>query len=171
MKEVVFLKAMVRKLHPRRVLEIGTGDGTSALAMAEALAGDAMVITCEINAGLAALARKRVARSAQADRVDVRVGRALEILSTLSGPFDLIFIDADTENYVSYYQRARQLLTPSGVLLMDNMQGLMLGDADPKLDPAIASIREVSRLIDDAGLKTEYVPVRSGVLVVAAAPD
>jgi predicted O-methyltransferase YrrM len=170
MKEAAFLKSMVQKLHPRRVLEIGTGDGTSALAMAESLSDDAMVITCEINAGLATLARKRIARSAHAGRVEVRVGRALETLSVLTGPFDLIFIDADTENYLSYYQRARELLTPSGVLLIDNMQGLMLGDVDPKLDPAIASIREVSRLIANAGLKTEYVPVRSGVLVVTAPP-
>ena len=170
MKEAAFLKAMVQKIHPRRVLEIGTGDGTSALAIAEALPEDGMLITCEINAGLATLARKRAARSAHAGKMDLRVGPALEILPGLTGLFDLIFIDADTANYVSYYQHAMALLAPSGVLLIDNMQGLRLGSVDPKLDPAIAAIQELGRIIaSDARLRTEFVAVRSGVLVVSAA--
>jgi caffeoyl-CoA O-methyltransferase len=169
-KEAAFLKSMVQKIHPRRVLEIGTGDGTSALAIAEALPEDGMLITCEINAGLAMLARKRAARSAHADKMDIRVGPALAILPGLTGPFDLIFIDADTVNYVQYYQHAMALLGPSGLLLIDNMQGLQLGSIDPKLDPAIAAIQELGRIIaSDARLTTEYVAVRSGLLVVSAA--
>src|SRR5438128_11554717 len=114
MKEPTFLKAMVQKAQARRVLEIGTFDGTSALAMAEMLPDDGTVITCEINPGLASLARKRFSRSPHGRKIEVLVGPALETLRNLTGQFDLIFIDADTENYVRYYQRALLLLGPTG---------------------------------------------------------
>src|SRR5437660_10074880 len=103
MKEPTFLKAMVQKAQARRVLEIGTFDGTSALAMAEMLPDDGTVITCEINPGLASLARKRFSRSPHGRRIEVLVGPAWEPLRNLSGPCDLIFIDAYATDYVRYY--------------------------------------------------------------------
>src|SRR6266849_5200735 len=137
MKEPTFLKAMVQKAQARRVLEIGTFDGTSALAMAEMLPDDGTVITCEINPGLASLARKRFSRSPHGRKIEVLVGQALETLRGLTGPFDLIFIDADTENYVRYYHRALELLAPTGMLLLDNMRGITLGPVDHSHVPAV----------------------------------
>lgn len=167
MKDPSFLKKMVQKVRARRVLEIGTFDGFSALAMAEMLPEDGTVLTCEINAGLAALARKRLGRSPHGTKVEVLVGRASETLSTLTGPFDLIFVDADTRNYVHYYHRSLELLAPSGTLLMDNTRGLALGPVDPSLDPAIVAIQELARLIrSDARINSELMAVRDGVLVV-----
>ena len=122
MKEVAFLKQIVRQIQARRILEIGTFDGTSALAMAECLPDDGELITCEINAGLAALARKRAGRHPHGHKVDVRPGPALKTLPHLTGYFDLIFIDADTQNYVEYFHTAMRLLKPAGMLLMDNMK-------------------------------------------------
>lgn len=167
MKDPSFLKAMVQKVHGQRVLEIGTFDGTSALAMAEVLPEDGTVLTCEINAGLAALARKRLGRSPHSRKVEVLVGPAVETLRNLTGPFDLIFVDADTRNYVHYYRRALELLAPTGVLLMDNTQGMALGPVNPTEDPAIAAIQELARLIrSDTRISAQLMGVRDGVLVV-----
>jgi len=162
MKDPSFLKTMVQRVRARRVLEVGTSDGSSALAMAEMLPEDGTVLTCEINAGLAALARKRLGRSPNGTKVEVLVGPAKETLGTLTGPFDLIFVDADTRNYVHYYHRALELLAPSGRLLMD------LGHVDPSLDPAIAAIQELAGLIrSDTRINAELMAVRDGVLVVS----
>src|SRR5438445_10955039 len=118
MKEPTFLKVVVQKVQARRVLEIGTFDGTSALAMAEMLPDDGTVITCEINPGLASLARKRFRRSPHGRKIEVLVGSALETLRNLTGPFALIFLDIDTENYVGYYQPALGPFAPTAVHLL-----------------------------------------------------
>ena len=167
MKDPSFLKTMVQKVRARRVLEIGTFDGFSALAMAEMLPEDGTVLTCEINAGLAALARRRLGRSPHGAKVEVLVGRATETLGTLTGQFDLIFVDADTRNYVHYYHRSLELLAPGGRLLMDNTRGIALGPVDAPLDPAIVAIQELARLIQsDTRVNSELMAVRDGVLVV-----
>jgi caffeoyl-CoA O-methyltransferase len=135
--------------------------------MAEMLPEDGTLLTCEINAGLAALARKRLGRSPHGTKVEVLVGPATETLRTLTGPFDLIFVDADTRNYVHYYHRSLELLAPSGRLLMDNARGIALGPIDPSLDPAIGAIQELARLIQsDRRIASELMAVRDGVLVV-----
>src|SRR5436309_16045088 len=121
MKEPAFLKTMVQKVKARQVLEIGAFDGTSALAMAEMLPDGGTIVTCEINPGLATLARKRFGRSPHGKKIDVRVGPALETLTGLTGPFDLIFVDADTANYVHYYLHAKRLIAPTGIILIDNV--------------------------------------------------
>jgi caffeoyl-CoA O-methyltransferase len=168
MKNPSFLKTMVQQVHARRVLEIGTFDGTSALAIAEMLPEDGTVLTCEINAGLATLARKRLGRSPHGRKVEVLVGPAMETLPAVTGPFDLIFVDADTRNYVHYYRRVLELLAPTGVLLMDNTQGMALGPpVDPTKDPAIAAIHELACLIQsDTRISAQLMGVRDGVLVV-----
>jgi len=171
MKEPGFLKMMAQKGQARRVLEIGTFDGTSALAMAEALPDDGTVVTCELNAGLAILARKRLGRSPHGRKVEVLVGPALETVPGLTGPFDLIFIDADTANYVRYYHLAMSLLAPAGVLLMDNMRGLTMGNVAPQGDPSIAAVRELGHVLaSDPRVTTELVAVRDGVMVITPKP-
>jgi caffeoyl-CoA O-methyltransferase len=169
MKEPGFLKLMAQKFHAKRVLEIGTFDGTSALALAEAIPDDGTVITCEINPGLATLARKRINRSPHGRKVDVRDGPALKTLPGLTGPFDLIFIDADTANYVHYYHHAMARLAPAGVILMDNMRGATLGDVDPAGDPSIAAVQELRRtLASDSRVTAELMSVRDGVMVITS---
>ena len=171
MKDPTFLKTMVKRVGARRVLEIGTFDGTSAIAMAETLPDDGTLITCEINPGFVALARKRLSRSPHGHKIDVRVGPALETLPSLAGWFDLIFVDADTKNYVQYYRRGLELLAPAGALLLDNTQGMALGAVDPAADPAIAAIQELRQLVTaDRTITADLVPVRDGVLVVTKHP-
>jgi caffeoyl-CoA O-methyltransferase len=170
-KEAAFLRVMVQNIGAKRILEIGTFDGTSALAMAEALPDDGRIITCEINAGLAALARKRASRHPQGHKLEVRTGPALETLPQLSGPFDLIFVDADTPNYVHYYHHAIGMLAPFGALLMDNMQGSTMVLSGPVKDPAVAAIQEVSRVIAaDTRVDSVLMDTRDGVMVIRPRP-
>ena len=171
MKEVTFLKRMAQQVKARRILELGTFDGTSALAMAECLPDNGELITCEINAGLAGLARKRASRHAHGHKVDVRTGPALDTLRHVAGPFDLTFIDADTENYVHYFHRAMELLGPSGVLLIDNMRAseLVLTGGGHERDKSAAAVLELAReLASDSTLDAQLAHVRDGVMVITS---
>ena len=90
-----FLEFLVYSLGARRVLEIGTYSGYSALSMAEGLPPDGRIDTCEIDEQRAEVARRYIARSPYADRITVHLGPALETISQLDGEFDFVFIDAD----------------------------------------------------------------------------
>jgi caffeoyl-CoA O-methyltransferase len=165
--EGAFLKMMVRLVGARRVLEIGTFTGYSALCMAEALPVDGRLITCEIDSESAAVARKYFGRSPHGQKIEIRMGPALDTLRTLGGPFDLIFIDADKVNYVNYYRRALELVSPSGVILIDNV--LWSGDVlfQPPPDASTAAIQELNRLVaSDPRVTAVLVTIRDGVLVV-----
>ncbi|MGH7255857.1 MAG: O-methyltransferase [Nitrospirales bacterium] len=95
------------------------------------------------------------------------MGPALDTLGTLSGPFDLVFIDADKVHYPAYYERAVELLAPSGVILIDNV--LWSGDVlqDPPPDRATAAIQQLNRRVaDDPRVMAVLVTIRDGVLVI-----
>jgi caffeoyl-CoA O-methyltransferase len=165
--EGAFLKMMVRLVGAKRVLEIGTFTGYSALCMAEALPSDGRLITCEIDTEAAAVARKYLGRSPHRQKIEIRMGPALDTLRTLNGHFDVIFIDADKVNYVNYYRRALELVSPSGVILIDNV--LWSGDVllQPPPDASTATIQELNRLVaSDAHVTAVLVTIRDGVLVI-----
>ncbi len=116
------------------------------------------------------LAHKRLGRSSHSRKVEVLVGSALETLRNVTGPFDLIFIDADMQNDVRYSHRALELLAPSGMLLVDNTQGMVLAPVDPGQDPAIAAIQELARLTESAPrISAGLMRVCDGVLVITRA--
>ena len=104
----------------RRVLEIGTFSGYSALSMAAGLPDDGHIVTCELDPRHAELARRHIAASPFADRVEVRLGPALDTVAGLDGPFDLVFIDADKSGYIDYYEAVLPKLAPRGVIVADN---------------------------------------------------
>ena len=125
-----FLKMLVHVTGARRVLEIGMFTGYSALAMAEALPADGIVIACEIDAEVAAFAQRCFAASDSGHQVEVRLGPALSTLEDLARSdqeFDLIFIDADKAGYLAYLNVVldTELLAPHGLICVDNtlMQG------------------------------------------------
>jgi predicted O-methyltransferase YrrM len=101
------LATLAYALQARRVLEIGTYTGYSALAMAAALPPDGRVITCELDPDRAAFARRHMDASPYGDRIEIKVGPALESVRSLEGPFDLVFIDADKPGYPDYFDAAR----------------------------------------------------------------
>ena len=165
--EGAFLKIMAQLVQATSVLEIGMFTGYSALCFAEALPDDGTVITCEVDEESAALARRYFARSPIGKKIEIRMGPALETMQHLKGPFDLIFIDADKINYVNYYRRALDVLSPQGVLLIDNV--LWNGDVlkQPAPDEKTAAIQELNRTVaNDPRVAAVLVTIRDGVLVV-----
>lgn len=165
--EGAFLKMMVQLTGATRVLEIGMFTGYSTLCFAEALPEGGTVMTCEVDDRSAAVARRYFAQSPDGYKITVKMGPALETMRDLTGPFDLIFIDADKQNYVNYYQRSLGLLTSGGVILIDNV--LWDGDVlrDPPPDVRTAAIRELNRLVSaDQGVTAVMLTIRDGILVV-----
>ncbi len=165
--EGAFLKMMTRVVQAKKVLEIGTFTGYSALCFAEALPSDGTVTTCDIDVTTTTLAKKYLAQSPHGQKIDIRLGPALETLQTLTGPFDLVFIDADKVNYVNYYQRALDLVAERGVILIDNV--LWSGDVlqSTPVDGSTAAIQELNRVVHaDSRVSAVLVTIRDGVLVI-----
>ncbi len=165
--EGAFLKMMTQLVRATSVLEIGMFTGYSALCFAEALPAEGAVLTCELDEESAALARRYFAQSPIGKKIEVRMGPALETMRHLKGPFDLIFIDADKINYVNYYRRALDLLSPQGVMLIDNV--LWDGDVlkQPAPDEKTAAIQELNRVVaSDPRVTAVLVTIRDGVLVI-----
>ncbi|HEX6161409.1 MAG TPA: O-methyltransferase, partial [Thermoanaerobaculia bacterium] len=117
--KVLYLLALACRAN--RILEIGTLAGYSAIWMARALPPDGRMVTLEYDPHHADVARANIERAGLADRVEVRVGAALETLPTLEGPFDFIFIDADKENYPAYFRAAVSLSRPGTMIVADNV--------------------------------------------------
>jgi caffeoyl-CoA O-methyltransferase len=168
--EGAFLKMMTQLVGAKQVLEIGMFTGYSALCFAEALPSDGTVITCEINEKSSAVARRYFAQAPVGSKVSIRMGPALDTMTTLTGPFDLIFIDADKTNYLNYYRRALDLLAPNGVILIDNV--LWSGEVlkHPAPDESTAAIQELNRVVsNDPQVTAVLVTIRDGILVVRRA--
>lgn len=115
-----FLQTLVWATGARRVLELGTYSGYSALCMAAALPEGGHLHTCEIDEAHAAVARRYFERSGYGDRITLHVGPALETIERLDGPWDFVFIDADKEGYVAYYEAVVPRLAPRGLIAADN---------------------------------------------------
>ncbi|HET9846113.1 MAG TPA: class I SAM-dependent methyltransferase [Nitrospira sp.] len=165
--EGALLKMLTQLVRATHVLEIGTFTGYSALCFAEALPDHGTVTTCEVDEASAALARRYFARSPQGAKISIRMGPALETMRALERPYDVIFIDADKLNYVNYYRRAKELLAPEGIILIDNV----LWDGDvlvmPAPDERTAAIQAVNRVVaSDPQMVAVLLTVRDGVLLV-----
>jgi caffeoyl-CoA O-methyltransferase len=115
-----FLHLLVKMTSARRVLEIGMFTGYSALMMASALPDDGELVTCDIDPAAEAIARRYFDRHPHGKKITIRMGPALDTLASLSGPLDLVFIDADKGNYVAYYEAVLPLLRPGGLIVADN---------------------------------------------------
>src|SRR3954462_12586021 len=116
-----FLKMLAAISGARRVLEIGTFTGYSALSIAEALPDDGRIVTCEISEEHAEVARRHIAESPYADKIEVRVGPALDTIASLDGEFDMVFIDADKPAYGAYYEAVLARLSARGFICIDNV--------------------------------------------------
>ena len=165
--EGAFLKMMTMLVRAKRVLEIGTFTGYSALCFAEVLPADGTVTTCEVDLESTALAKKYFVESPHGSKIDVRLGPALDTLDNLQAPYDVIFIDADKVNYVHYYQKALDLVAERGVILIDNV--LWNGDVleSSTVDQSTSAIRELNQIVHaDPRVAAVLVTIRDGVLVI-----
>ena len=139
----------------RRILEVGTGLGYSALHLADGASPDGVVRTIERDASHAELALAQVDAHGMGERVSIIVGGATEALPKLDGPFDLIFNDAELEEYEAMFDEFVRLLRPGGLLITSNLFLAQYADDIPGIEHAIA-YRE--RLVDDARLRTAFLP-------------
>ena len=161
------LTAVVAMLRPTTVLEIGTFTGYSSLSMAEALPPGGRIVTCDISEEHVAIAREHVSASPYADRIEFRVGPAIETLESLSGPFDLVFIDADKTGYVDYYEAALPKLSPHGVILADNVlwSGRVLDPGEG--DDNTRAIRAFNdHVVADERVEVVVLTVRDGLSII-----
>lgn len=163
-----FLGWVVRAFKARRVLEIGTYTGYSALCMAEHLPGDGELVTCDVNAQTTALARKFWDASPHGSKIHSKLGPAADTLQKLTGNFDLVFIDADKDGYPIYFERALELLSPGGAIVLDNClrDGRVLKSIDT-VDSGTRAIMQLSQKISNrADLVCCLLPLRDGVMLV-----
>ncbi|HEX2015801.1 MAG TPA: class I SAM-dependent methyltransferase [Solirubrobacteraceae bacterium] len=166
------LELLVFASGARRVLEIGTFSGYSALAMAAGLPTGGQIITCEISPEHAAVARRHFQTSPHAGRIDLREGPALETIAALDGLFDLVFIDADKPAYGDYYEAVLPRLSPRGLIVVDNTlwSGRVL-DPDPQDTSSVAMAAFNDRVVSDPRVTCVMLTVRDGVTLIRRAPS
>jgi len=162
--EGTFLRLLVKLARARRVLELGTFTGYSALMMAEGLPDDGELITCDIDPKAEAVAREFFARSPHGRKIQLRMGPALQTLASLQGPFDLAFIDADKTNYSAYYDAVVPLLRAGGLLVADNTlwSGRILQPESPD-DHALVAFN--TKVAADPRVDKVLLTVRDGMML------
>ncbi|KTR75580.1 methyltransferase [Microbacterium oxydans] len=143
------LHLLARISGARRVLEIGTLGGYSTIWLARAVGSEGRVVTVEAEAANAAVARASIDAAGVGDRVDIRVGRGADVLPTLVGGFDLVFIDADKESNTIYLDWAAKLGHPGTVIVLDNIgrEGEIVRDDSD--DPKVVGTREGLRMLGE----------------------
>lgn len=153
-----FLQILARSVNARRILEIGTLAGYSTIWMARALPSHGRLITLEIDPKHAAVAAANLERAGLSDRVEVRLGAALETLPKLAAeaqePFDFVFIDADKQNIPAYFEWAIRLSHSGTLIIVDNVvrDGTVIDAASA--DPNVQGVRALNELIRDSGRVT-----------------
>lgn len=156
------LRLLVRLVQARRVLEIGTFTGYSALVMAEGLPDDGELITCDRDSETTAIAKRFWARSPHGGKIKLLLGPARETVKSLSGPFDLVFIDADKTAYLHYWETCVPLVRSHGLLVADNVlwSGRVLSPRSED-DRALAQFN--ARVAADDRVEAVMLTVRDGV--------
>ncbi len=157
-----FLELLVWAAQPQRVLEIGTYSGHSALAMAAALPDDGRIDTLELSQERAEFAQRWFDRSPHGERIRLHVGPALETIARLDGSFDFVFIDADKDGYVDYYEAVLPRLAERGLIVADNTlwSGQVVNDAGGP----IARFNE--HVAGDPRSVSVILPVRDGMTLI-----
>jgi caffeoyl-CoA O-methyltransferase len=161
------LELLVYASGARRVLELGTYSGYSALSMAAGLPPGGRIDTCELDESRAAVARRYIEQSPYADRIEIHLGPALESIARLEGDFDFVFIDADKPNYVNYYEVVLPRLSERGFIAADNTlwSGRVLDDADD--DEGTRAIKAFNAHVkSDSRVTSVMLTVRDGVTLI-----
>ena len=171
-EQAQFMQFLIRLIRAKKVLELGTFTGYSALAMALALPDDGHLITCDINEEWTKNAPMFWQQANQEKKIELRLGPALETLHKLlttghSHSFDFIFIDADKTNYLNYYELALQLVKPSGLIAIDNVfwEGKVV---DPQeIGAQTREIRKLNAFIkQDSRVYTSLLPISDGLFLI-----
>ena len=161
------LRMFSQMICPKNILEIGTYTGYSALCMVDGLEEGGKLVTIDVNEELQDIIKRYVDKAGKQDAIDFRVGNALKIIPTLAMKFDLIFIDADKENYCNYFDLVFNQLNPGGYIIADNVlwSGKVLED-DSKLDKDTIALKDYAKKIkSDSRVENVMMPIRDGLLI------
>jgi caffeoyl-CoA O-methyltransferase len=155
--EGAFLRHLVWLKRPQRVLEIGVFTGWSGIEMARGLPDGGSIVALDVNPETTAIAKRYAEELGVADRIDYRVGDAKEIVKSLDGPFDLVFIDAWKPDYIEYYEAVLPKLADDGLILADNT-----------LSESVQPFNE--HVMNDDRVECVLVPIRDGVTLIRRRP-
>lgn len=160
--EGAFLRMLARLTNARHILEIGTFTGYSALCLAEGMQEGGHLITCDVDPEATAIAQDHWARSPHGAKIELRLGPALETIATLEGPWDLVFIDADKQNYINYWEAVLPKVRQGGLLVADNVlwSGRVI---NPQKESDFAVDRFNKHVAADARVEAVLLTVRDGV--------
>jgi len=157
-----FLKLLVGLIRAKKVLEIGTFTGYSALKMAEALPSEGRLISLDIDPVNTRLARTFWEKSRAGRKITLKIGPAAQTLKSLKGPFDLVFIDADKQNYLAYWNACVPLVRQGGLLVVDNV--LWSGGVLAPKDANSRALNTFNKKIRaDRRVEVVMLPVRDGI--------
>jgi len=163
-----FLEMVSRMVRPEKILEIGTFTGYSAIALAKGLAHNGMLTTLEVNEEMEDFILEYIEKAGMQNKIKLLMGNALEIIPGLNDRFDLIFIDADKEQYVDYYELALPVLKPGGFILADNVlwSGKVLED-DAKSDKETMGIKAFNEHVkNDDRVEQVMLSIRDGLMLI-----
>ncbi len=162
------LELFSKMLQPKTILEIGTYTGYSGICMARGLRPDGKLITLDINDELEPMVRGFFEESGLAPQIDYKLGNARDIIPTLEGPFDLVFIDADKFYYSEYFDLVIDKVPSGGIILADNVlwSGKILVEEGQKIDKDTRALLNFNRKVqDDPRVENVLLPIRDGVLM------
>jgi caffeoyl-CoA O-methyltransferase len=161
-----FLSLTSKMLKPQRILEIGTYTGYSAICLAEGLSPTGKLITIDINEELETRVRGYFKEAGLQSQIDYRIGDAAAIIPTLNETFDLVFIDADKENYQRYYDLVFDKVATGGCIMADNVlwSGKVVGEKKDKDTRSIMAFNDL--VMNDPRVENMLLPLRDGILLV-----
>tara|TARA_B100000686_G_C16763270_1_gene960123 strand:+ start:945 stop:1577 length:633 start_codon:yes stop_codon:yes gene_type:complete len=156
------LRLLALLVKAKRIVEVGTFSGYSALSMAEALPEDGELFTCDEDPICLAVARKFMAESSHGQKIKILEGDAIKTLKKLEGPFDMAFIDADKKNYENYYEIILPMVRSGGLILVDNV--LWGGSVLNPVEESAHAINEFNKKITlDKRIDQVLITVRDGI--------
>lgn len=162
------LEILVKMLNPKTILEIGTYTGYSGICLARGLGKNGRLITLDINDELETMVRGFFEKSGMASKIDYRLGNALDIIPTLEGNFDMVFIDADKANYIKYYELVVERVNPGGIIVADNVlwSGKILVEEGKKIDKDTQVILDYNLMVkNDPRVENVLLPIRDGLML------
>ena len=162
------LSIISKLVNPKYILEIGTYTGYSALCLAEGLSKDGELHTIDVNEELVDFQRKYFNMSIYGNQIHQHLGNALEIIPKLNKTFDLVFIDADKDNYSKYFELIIDKLNTGGIILSDNVlwSGKVLDTKFKKEDTSTPALIKYNKLLkEDPRVETVVLPIRDGLTI------
>jgi caffeoyl-CoA O-methyltransferase len=161
------LSMLSKIINPKNILEIGTYTGYAALCLAEGLQKDGTLDTIDVKEELVSIQQKYFDLSPWKNQITAHLGDALQIIPNLNKKYDLVFIDADKENYINYFNLIVPMMNKGGIILSDNVlwSGKVLEELNPK-DMSTKILLEYNKIVnEDARVETVLLPIRDGLTV------